>query len=304
MNTRPEPARDPVLQVAAGLAARGHYQAAVAVLATALEPAAERSLLEGQIAAQQGRFEEAIHAFESIAADAPQHALAARAATRARRSLRHPWLARNARPVAAISLGVALFAGAGAFTLWAGKDRESMVAVSPPPAQPASAAAGTAGTTVAAQLALPASAPYLSIAKPGVTARRLDAATLLEFELGLFDSGRAVMRASQKDKLAAAGRAIREGSSQPLQITVVGYTDPEPLRAGARFADNTALAYARALAVADYLHRQCGLPSENIAVRAGKPVATSARIVDARDRARERTVALHVAVGHAPETGR
>lgn len=280
----------PVVRAAALLAAKGSYREASMLLGTVEGSAVERGLLEGRIAAQQHRYEEAVRAFEAVLAEAPDLPQAQRALDRARHFLARPRWARHARPLGAVFLAVTACTLVMGLALWTreGPTRDVEVAGNlPQPSSPVATA------DVRPYVAPRAEAPNLFVAAPGILIRTDGSERVVEFEAGLFDSGRAVIRADQVARLDAVGSALRTYKGE-VRVTIEGHTDSSPLRPGKRYTDNTELAFARAIAVADHLRRRSGIAAESLAVRA---LGTDrARVPEeaSTERARQRTVLLRV----------
>jgi flagellar motor protein MotB len=280
----------PVVVAAASLAARGSYREALALLGTVDGSVVERGLLEGKVAGQQHRYDEAVRAFEAVLAAAPQLPEALRGLDRARRSLDRPRWVRYARPSGAVFLAVTVCALVVGIARWAedGATRGRELAEVVPEASPLVAAAD-----VRPPVAPAPETPEMLVATPGVLVRTEGSERVVEFAAGLFDGGRAAIRADRAAQLDAVGSALQEHKGG-VRVVIEGRTDSSPLRARTRYADNTALAFARACAVADRLRRSSGLTAESLTVRA---LGTERdRVLDESraERARQRTVSLRV----------
>jgi flagellar motor protein MotB len=99
-----------------------------------------------------------------------------------------------------------------------------------------------------------------------VTARTANSMTI-RFEAGIFSS---------LDTLSTQGRTLLDALARQLprnltgwQMTIHGHTDNIPMRSTLRFADNSALALARAEAVAQHFIRRASYPTEAITSRPG-----------------------------------
>ncbi|MCI0437289.1 MAG: hypothetical protein L0271_27185 [Gemmatimonadetes bacterium] len=135
--------------------------------------------------------------------------------------------------------------------------------------------------------------PSLDLAADGITVSREAGELVARFDQGLFGRG-TDLRAGADALLTELARRIT-GHASPLRVRVIGGTDDVPIRAGAAFADNVALGFARALRVAERL-RAAGVAHTALTVEsAGATTVSPGATPDAR--ARARTVTLRVARG-------
>lgn len=286
----------PTLAAAAALAARGRYEDARVLLGSVEGPAAERALLVGRIAAQQGRYADAIEAFGAVPEGTEQFPAALSAIERARRAVQQPFVVRHARPAFAAAMALLVVTTIVTVAYWprsSGSDPAATeTARAGPMPRPASDLGGPRQNPPVPAPTAKAAAPQLDIGNPRVSVTREDQRAVVEFQTGLFDSGSAVIRADRTDQVDAVGRAIR-GLDRPVEVTIIGHTDADPVRRGGRYADNFELALARSAAVASYLRRHFELPAEGSNLRVGAPVDRGTDS-DAQDRASKRTVVLRV----------
>lgn len=299
MNGLEHEATQAVLGAASAAAARGEYDTAAKLLQTAPSAPAERFLLEGQVAAQQGRYEEAERAFAAVPPESPHHPLAQRALARAQRARRAPLFARHARAAAA-ALGVVAL-GAGTAALLSTDRPSGRTAMSDGPAAalprsgPAPAPAAPVPAVQTPPLPLARVAPTLHLVHPGLIVRNEERSVSIGFESGMFERGSAEIRPDRLTELDAVVHALRE-STQSLRVEVSGYTDPSPMRAGRTFEDNTDLAAARAWAVANYLRKRRALPVEKLGVGVGGTGLERLHGGGEVDHARQRTVVMRVSL--------
>lgn len=140
------------------------------------------------------------------------------------------------------------------------------------------------------------SLPELRI--PGAEVGRQGGDLIVKFERGLFgrgaelsDDGDAVIR--------ELGRQLQSGQLK-FVATVIGHTDDRAVVATARYRDNTALALARAAAVADALHR-AGLRPDQIRARAAGGTEYPFPNDSPESRRSNRTVVLRVSPPDVPD---
>ncbi len=136
-----------------------------------------------------------------------------------------------------------------------------------------------------------AAEPLRAINIDGVHIISQDADALsLRFDEGIFSS---------LDTLSAEGRQLLDALARQLprgligwQLEIDGHTDNIPLRSTSRFANNEALATARANAVAEHFKQRARFPDEAIITRAGSTAPFPNDTSDNRQRNRTVTIKL------------
>jgi type VI secretion system protein ImpK len=109
--------------------------------------------------------------------------------------------------------------------------------------------------------------PPLALEIPGVTVRTQQNAVVVQFDEGLFLSA-ATLKPEAVTLLAALGQRLQPHAAR-ISVQVRGCTDNTPVAEGWIFADNDALGKARALAAADCLRLQGGLPATALTAESG-----------------------------------
>lgn len=102
-------------------------------------------------------------------------------------------------------------------------------------------------------------APQIAIQLSGATVKTQQNALVVLPDEGLFAS-RAELKPEAKTLLSELGKQLRPHASN-FSICVVGYTDDIPVPEGWVYPGNAALGMARAVAVAEYLWNNAGLPA-------------------------------------------
>lgn len=287
-----------MLQVAAQIAAAGQYQAASAVI-EGLAPATGQpsvALLRAKIAAQQGRYEEAITHWKEALSMTPDNqeaqagiALAQRLAER--RASRF-YLRANFYYAVLLLVIVGLI-GLLALTWFRGAGR------SEPNEQTRQLQQAVESLkTIAADHRLDghagdaAASADLKLNLPGVTLRSEGREQTLSFTEGLFQGG-ARLKPEAKTLLSALARQLEPYVGQ-FSVCVIGHTDDVPAPARSVYRDNAGLAMARALAVVEHLRASASLPASMFTMR-GLGEAAAPFPNDAPDgRARNRTVVMRI----------
>ncbi|MBN2579804.1 MAG: OmpA family protein [Pirellulales bacterium] len=121
----------------------------------------------------------------------------------------------------------------------------------------------------------------------------------------LFDSGEAELKPGAREMLADLARVLNAPEAKNLKVMVVGHTDAQaigkkPVRE--KFADNFQLSTARALTVAQILHR-CGLPERQIGVAGFGSCQPVAPNDTAQNRHKNRRVEIFVMSPEVPVIG-
>ena len=297
-----------VLQAAMQLAAAGKYTAASALLDTARLPESlAEYLLRAKIAAQQQNYGESIAHWRQALVLAPGDEAAQRGLARVqelqtRRGGRF-YLRANLY-YAALLLTIAGL-GAALFLLWlrgsGGPSRSDIAAMRAAQEQQIQLSRQLAETLSASRNNVnPAAttAPIeLKVDVPGVVARTENQELALSFEDGLFEPGGNVLRPAARQTLSALGRQL-EATAQPLSIRVIGHTDNvalPPVRHGS-YRDNSALALARASAVAEYLRGNTKLPARFFTAQGLGEDSAPYSNDSPGNRVRNRTVVIRVGI--------
>lgn len=133
----------------------------------------------------------------------------------------------------------------------------------------------------------------IKIDVPGISVRNDGDGLALLFDVGLFEGGGIDLRPEAMRTLISLGHQLEPYIGR-IFISVVGHTDNVAMPVGGRHRDNTALAMARAVAVVEYLRAKTQLPSSMFSARGlGESMTPYAN--DAPDgRARNRTVVMQV----------
>lgn len=276
-----------LLDTAALAAAAGRYATATTLLA-AVEAGGSRqsaALLRARMAAQQGRFEEAIDHFREVLLADPGHREARAGLEKVRTLKRRPAGRLRLQAHAGLLLVLTLLLPPSLWFL-------AGTLTNGPPA-PAAVPPARMDEVSAVHPPAPEPALVLDLEKPGLVTQRDGDDLIIRFERGLFASGRAELSAEAVGILRSLGQSLK-ASPSPLVVSVQGHTDDVPTAPGARFRDNQDLAMARAVAVISFLRRETGLPGqafsawglgvESAPYPPGEPSA----------RARNRTVVLRI----------
>jgi type VI secretion system protein ImpK len=288
---------------AAELARAGHYAEAEEVLSagkdeTRFSPMALDLL--ARVRAQQGRLVEAEELWTralSLDPANPAYALGLRRAA----ALRYA----SGRLIVLLSLAACLIVGALVGLLrwqrpaWTG----SAGAVPTPSAQTQLAAtpgrspnAPSQQTGAAAQGSQPAAAQTPTenvIDVRGVTVTKAPDGLTLSFDDGLFQSG-LTLKPGARERLEELGRQLKPFSGNGA-VQIIGMTDELPMVRRARYRDNISLGMERARFVYDYLHYTSRMDTHGFTIGSDDGHG-QARKEDgqANDRARRRTVVLHI----------
>ncbi len=121
----------------------------------------------------------------------------------------------------------------------------------------------------------------------------------------LFDSGDSALKSQNAQVLADLADILQSADARQMRVMIVGHADGQKLagrEARQRFGDNWKLSTARALAVADYLHKS-GLDQQRMGVAgygAEQPVATNETPADRR---RNRRVEIFIVSPDTPLVG-
>lgn len=288
---------------AAELARAGHYAEAEEVLSAGRDEtrhgAASLDLL-ARMRAQQGRLEEAekLWTRASLLDPAnPAYGLALRRAAQRRRGSR--------RPAFVLSLvACGLICALAGFWLWQRRpstrgdanaaasaptsQRRSDATPGPPPAPPQRPPAAVEGAGPVAALAPAENGINVS----GVTVTRVPDGLTLSFDDGLFRRG-LTLKPGARERLRELGRQL-EPFGGDVAIRIIGTTDELPMPRRARYRDNVSLGMERARFVYDYLRLTSKLDSHGVTIGSGGGRQTPDDSARAADRARSRTVVVHL----------
>lgn len=258
------------LAEATGLARAGRYDDARRALAGLGEDVAALDLL-ARIHAQQGDLAAADACWARVQALDGDHA----GAREGRRRIHRIWSGSRRRTARGVGLGVAvlLVAGAGAVA------GEALVPAPPEPSSDQDVAAELdrladeldALRSPAEPEATPSENPEAALSTvqaaledPRWTTGIDGAGVTVTFDEAIFPDGGTDLPESAQDVLADA--AARIAGLEGARVTVVGHTNDIPTGEGSRYADNTELGLARALAAAESLAAQGALPLDEIAI--------------------------------------
>lgn len=281
--------REAILSKAAGLGRAGRYRDAAALLdgLPAGEDGSARVLdLRARFLAQQGRLSEAEQLWlRAVALDPAEPAYRDALKRIARIGQRAAGITGSGARRLAAALVVVAAVVAGLFALdrrlarfRAALDSDLERIVGQRPAQ------GSAPAR--------ARPPDIHISVPGVAAAREREDLVLRFDSGLFRSGASLTTSARQ---ALSGLALQlEPYAASISVTVCGHSDSEPLPAGAAFADNSALALARAVVVAGFLRRSAHLSSDAVLVEGLGEQAAPYPNDNRANRLRNRTVILRI----------
>jgi type VI secretion system protein ImpK len=128
---------------------------------------------------------------------------------------------------------------------------------------------------------------------PGVSARNGDDGIRLQFERGLFESGSAKPTPEAMKTLLMLGRQL-EPHTRFISVAVIGHTDNVFSPAGGKYRDNAALALARAVAVVEFLRTKTQLDGGVLSASGPGESAAPYTNDTADDRARNRTVVVWI----------
>ncbi|MGO4884396.1 MAG: flagellar motor protein MotB [Bryobacteraceae bacterium] len=174
-----------------------------------------------------------------------------------------------------LAAAVLLLVLAGMLGLWLRLPRHDVPAAPPKPSQ--------------ASVGDPAPM-NLKLGIPGIAETASGRETVLRFDSGLFKQ-RAVLTPAAERLLQELGNRL-EPYARSIAVEVLGYCDDLPVTRTTRYADNRALAVARADAVVRYLTAHSNLPASIFSLQAGagNPFPNDNTV----SRERNRTVALRV----------
>lgn len=278
---------------AAELARAGRYAEAEEVLSAGRDDASdgpETLDLLARIHAQQGRLAEAVKLWERASRldpANPAYALCLRRASSARRG--------SGRPLIVLSLVACGILCASLGYWWWRYSQTSPVAEA---AQTQSAQTQPTVTTqppAPSQVSEPAAAPppiANRIDVRGVTVTRAPDGLVLNFDDGLFRRGLTLMPGA-RERLRELGRQL-EPYAANSSVRIVGMTDESPMPRHARYRDNVSLGMDRARLVYDFLRYTSGLDSHDFTIGSAVGPQTPTPSARAADRARNRTVVLHI----------
>jgi flagellar motor protein MotB len=250
------------------------------------------------MAAQQGRFDEAIDRFREVLLIEPDNLEAQDGLEKVRALKRSPVgrlrLRANGLLLAACALSLA-------FILWFlvggwGSAPETEEESALPTTVTIDSATGLIaeapedGSMPAGTLA-PVSLPEFE--QPGVITRREGDQLVVMFEKGLFASGKSKPTDEGAETLRALGRALA-AQPHPLSVAVEGHTDDSPLSPGSTYRDNQELGLARAVAVIAVLCREQRLSWARFTARGLGVEGAPYSFEGPSGRARNRTVVLRI----------
>jgi flagellar motor protein MotB len=132
----------------------------------------------------------------------------------------------------------------------------------------------------------------IEIQLDGATVRTERRDLVVSFDEGLFSSG-ANLKEDAQSLLSELGTQLQPHRSD-ISIRVVGHTDDIQVPNGSAYADNARLGLARAVAVADYLSRDAGLPVDQFLLRSAGESEPPYPNDTWANRLRNRTVVLEI----------
>ena len=297
------------LEAATDLAALGHYADALALLEMA-PPSGPRLAvlsLRAKIAAQLGRYDEAIVAWREVLAIAPEDEGARRGIASAEVCRRRGQSAGYRRRMVWLAAGILAIAGlAGSAAVmvvvvagWAvGPIQETLVVVERRQYQQAQQLARIEANfvdSVAGPTPMGATRSFapLAAAVPGVKYRSEGNEQVLLFDDGLFANGSVEPAAEVMPTLDAVAGGLLPLAGQ-VAVTVEGRTDDVPWRGAGGSRDNFAIGMVRAAAVAGILHGKGGVPAEVLSIQSLGDRAPLYPNDTAANRARNRTVVIRL----------
>lgn len=282
----PQPLELALLAWASDLAAEGLFDRAEAVLSS-LRPDEQSSLevldLRARMLAQRKRFPEAEALWRQVLRLSPGRQGAEEALALCERLRRRPrWLA-YPREVTLVLLGVGLPIAACLIVV-------SMLA---PSRRPVSAVPGTVAAKPGAAVEVHVSSPPAESSPvfpegrvPGMRQTHASGVLALTFEAPFFN-GDSTLLPDARGRLSALAEVLGE-QDELGSVEIVGHTDGAPVPRGRPYRDNSALALARAVVIAEELRRGAGLRAEVIAIRVGseleRPWADTEQVPDRRNR--------------------
>ncbi|HEX8556978.1 MAG TPA: tetratricopeptide repeat protein [Pyrinomonadaceae bacterium] len=286
---------------AAELARAGRYAEAEEVLSAggggAGDGPATLDLL-ARIRAQQGRLAEAEKLWERAARLDPANPAYARGLRRAA-SPRRGW----GRPLTLLPLVACGLLCASLGYWWWRRPPEARGAGAAPtqsaqtrPAAPQGEAAAPPPQAPAAPVDAESAAARAPVENRinvrGVTVTRAPDGLVLSFDEGLFRRGLTLMPGA-RERLAELGRQLGPYAGDS-SVRIVGMTDESPMPRRARYRDNVSLGMDRARLVYDHLRLTPGLDSDDLTIGSAGARRTRGDSARAADRARDRTVVLHI----------
>jgi flagellar motor protein MotB len=128
----------------------------------------------------------------------------------------------------------------------------------------------------------------------GADVQRGPTRLIVAFPVGLFEEGTR-LRPGTEAVLSELGHRL--AATATIGIHVLGFADARPLRPGGAYADNTALSLARAVAVAERLRREGGMPPAALSLGSAGTETPPLAAGDAQSR---RTVVLLLTAAPLP----
>jgi type VI secretion system protein ImpK len=125
---------------------------------------------------------------------------------------------------------------------------------------------------------------------PGASVHQDGSDLVLSFAKGLFHRGTR-LRPEARQSLASLARQLEPWAGR-VRVSVVGYSDDELLPAGAPYPDNAALALARGATVIEQLRASAALPAGMFSLQGLGEIGTPYPNNTAENRARNRTVMI------------
>lgn len=274
---------------ATDLARSGAYEEAEQALSEAKAADEEDPIvfdLLARIRAQQGRYNEA-EVFWKEAARLDPGNEAYRAGLKRVRSIHgRPYLPTYWSPLLIGTLAVGMLAFLGVslwWTTYGGPASKPVLAEMPPPASFPHPPAPVQAVR---------QSPRLELSVPRLEVSTKDGAILLRFEQGLFDSRIRLLPGSDKLLKQMAQQLLSH--KERLHIEVVGHTNDLPIPSGSPFSDNVDLGLRRAVVVTNMLRKTVSSSPHMFAVSSQGEVNPPYENDGAENRARNRTVVVHV----------
>lgn len=284
------------LLTAQQMAAGGSFAAASQLL-DGCDPTLNVLLLRAKMAAQQGRYQEAIDHWREVLKVSAENGEAQRGIVLAQRldSVKGNRFYLRANLIYALLLAVIvvlLIALASLASCGGGRSEvASLLALAAEQKRQIEMARNlVAAQTEAAARPADGVAVNLQLDIPGASLRRDGSELVLTFTDGLFRRG-TELRPEARRSLASLAHQLEPWAGR-VTVCVNGYTDDEPMPVGASYRDNAALALARGTVVIEQLRAGASLPAGMFSLRGLGEIATPYPNNTAENRTRNRTAVL------------